>query len=93
MSCVNKTYRIPVSSLMVVVVMVGAASFGAEYPEPEGWRRGEMTVSEKTYYKQRVSHVCRQWRETARSHRLNEPYKSYNVFLVIDPNKAAIWLE
>jgi hypothetical protein len=78
---------------MVVVVMVGAASFGAEYPEPEGWRRGEMTVSEKTYYKQRVSHVCRQWRETARSHRLNEPYKSYNVFLVIDPNKAAIWLE
>jgi hypothetical protein len=74
----------------VLVVIAGAASIGAKYPEPEGWRRGDMTVSEKTYYKQRVSHVCRQWRETARSHRLNEPY---NVYLVVDPNKAALWLE
>jgi hypothetical protein len=78
---------------MVVVVMVGAASFGAEYPEPEGWRRGEMTVSEKAYYKYRVSHVCNQWHEWHEkilSHRLNEPY---NVYLVVDPKKAAIWLE
>jgi len=78
------------SFLIVVVVTAGVASIRGEYSEPEGWGRDEMTVSEKTYYKQRVSHVCRQWLETARSHRLNEPY---NVYLVIDPNKAALWLE
>ena len=90
MSLVKKIYPTSLSSLVVVVVMAGVAAIRAEYPEPEGWQRSNMTVSEKAYYKQRISHVCHQWRETARSHRLKEPY---NVYLVVDPNKAAIWLE
>ena len=76
--------------LIVVVVMAGMAASGGEYSEPEGWRGGALTVSEKTYYHYRISHVCSQWHGTMLGHRLNEPY---NVYLVVDPKRAAIWLE
>ena len=61
-----------------------------EAAEPGDWGRAELSVSEKAYYKNRVSHVLGRWRETARSHRRAEPY---NVYLVLDANKPALWLE
>ena len=90
MTSVKTMYLTLLNCLTMVVTMAGMVSVGTEYPAPEGWRGGNMTVSEKTYYKQRVSYVCGQWHGTILSYRLNEPY---NVYLVIDPDKPALWLE
>ncbi|HUT31300.1 MAG TPA: hypothetical protein VMX13_16010 [Sedimentisphaerales bacterium] len=61
-----------------------------ESSEPEDWGRGDLAISEKEYYRERVSHVFSRWGETARLHRLGQ---AYNVYLVVDGNKPAIWLE
>jgi hypothetical protein len=68
----------------------GATTGERESSGPEGWGWGELTISEKAYYKERVSHVFSRWHQTARFHRQGEPY---NVYLVVDGNKPAIWLE
>jgi hypothetical protein len=86
-------YRISLSFLIVVVFIMGVTSVGAEYPEPEGWQRGDMTVSEKAYYQYRISYVCSQWHEWHERIFSHRPNEAYNAYFVVDPKKAAIWLE
>jgi hypothetical protein len=63
---------------------------------PVRWGRGRFTVSERAYCEARVKRILRTWQQTwqtadsGRDGRLKPPY---DVYLVIDTARRAVWIE
>jgi hypothetical protein len=87
--------------ILVVGILVGGGRLSgyrgrAAAAEPAGWGQGKLKVSERAYFMKRVDRIIREWPQTRReaehdrNGRLKEPY---GVYLVVDTDKPAMWIE
>jgi hypothetical protein len=80
---------------VVVVLLVGILVRRKPYG-PFAWGKGNLTVSERTYYKNCFERIIREWRR--RPERVERdingvPTYDYDVYLVIDTARSGIWIE
>ncbi|MHC4212359.1 MAG: hypothetical protein ACYSWP_03190 [Planctomycetota bacterium] len=64
--------------------------------DPFAWGHGKLTVSERTYYKNRFEKITQQWGGSPKSVERNDEgvlTGDYDVYLVIDTNKPGMWIE
>ncbi len=60
------------------------------------WGRGYLATSERAYYSSRMGRIIKNWQQTMRHAEINSDgqlKESYQVLLVIDLDKPAIWIE
>ena len=89
------------AKIVVIVFVIAALSFGfyirwQSGSWDSGWGKGNLAISERTYYFGRINRIIEDWQQTKRDAQREEDGRlkdSYKTYLVIDLDKKALWIE
>lgn len=86
--------------ILAIVAVIGAGIFwrwrNMDYEELPGWGRGDLKVSERAYYRGRISDINQSWYWESRQLECDEQGRfteDRGTVLVVDTVKGALWLE
>ena len=93
----KKTWAKLIIAVLMILVLSLALYFRWQTGEWDtGWGKGNLTISERTYYFGVINRIIESWQQTKRNAEREKDGRlkdSYKIYLVIDLDKKAFWIE